>query len=356
MGGIGCRGLLRVLVMFLAMSGGSVSVLAAPATKVEAADKVAEPAKPPQATTPEAPVVAQVEPIFAKVNGTPITVREYRGLLAETMRGRFYHGAIPAGKEEELYKEVADLLIDRELLVVEAGKRGILPDPAKFEKTLADLDARYAARPDWKEKRDQLLPQIKANSDRQSMLEQIEKAVHNVPQPSRAEVRAYYDQHPDLFTEPEKLNLSVILLKVDPGATQEIWKLAHDEAQKIFGRIRDGADFAQQARLHSQHDSAANGGNMGYLHGGVLPEGLENKLIEYKVGVVNEPMTTLEGVMLSRVEDRIPAKSHEFATVETRAQNLLIRDRAEEAWKKTITQLRADAKIEILTPQAPGNK
>lgn len=346
----------QVLVAFLGMgvAVSSTSALAAPAAKVKATTK--EPARPSKVETPATPGVAQGEPVFAMVNDKPITVREYKGLLAETMRGRYYHGTVPEGQAEALYKEVSDLAVDRELLVGEAEKRGIRPDPAKFEKTLADLDKRYAAEPEWKEKRDRLLPQIKANSDRQSMLELIEKAVRDVPQPTPSEIRAYYDKRHDLFTEPERLHLSVILLKVDPGAAKEGWDLARDEAQKIFNRIRDGANFAEEARLHSQHDSAAKGGDMGYLHGGMLPSGIEDKMGMFQVGVLNEPITTLEGVVLSRVEDRIPAKLREFPEVERRAQDLLIRDRADEAWQGTISQLRAGAKIEILTPQVSGGR
>ena len=72
--------------------------------------------------------------------------------------------------------------------------------------------------------------------------------------------------------------------------------------------------------------------------------------------MLNEPITTLEGIVLSRVEDRVPAKLRDFPEVEKRAQDLLIRDRAEEAWQKTISQLRVGARIEILTPQLPGIK
>ena len=353
MGTISRMDFFRVLVVFLGMGAfaGFAPALAAPAAPAKAT-----PAKPSPAATPAAPAAAPAEPVYAMINGKPVTVREYKGLLAETMRARFYHGTIPEGKAEELYKEVADLLVDRELLAGEAERRGLKPDPARFEKTLADLDARYAADPKWKEQREQLLPQIKANMDRQSLLEQLEKAVRDVAQPTPSEVRAYYDKRPDLFTEPERLNLSIILLKVDPGAAKEGWDAAREEAQKIVARIRDGADFAAQARLHSQHDSAAMGGNMGYLHGGMMPRGMDDKIALFQVGVVNEPITTLEGIVVSRVEDRIPAKLREFQAVEKRAQDLLLRDRAEEAWQNTLSRLRADASIKIVTPQVPGGK
>ncbi len=336
--------ILQVLVVLI---GISQAAMAAPKDGVGK-----EPAKPSRITVPgQAEIPA--EPIYAVVNGSPITVREYQEQLAETMRVRYYHGTIPEGMAEGLYKDVADLVIDRALLVDEAKKRGIKPDPGKFEKHLADLDSRYATEPEWQERRAEWVPRIKSNLDRQSMVEQLEKAVRDVPHPTADEVRNFYDKNPDLFTEPERLRLSIILLKVDPGAAKKDWDQAREEAQKILDRIKNGADFAEQARLYSQHDSAAKGGDMGYLHGGMLPRGMEDKIGMYQEGIVNEPVTTLEGIVLSRIENRVPAKLREFKSVEQRARDLLIRKRADDAWQGTLSQLRAAAKIRIVTPQAP---
>lgn len=340
------RSVLQVLVFF------GITQWAVAATASKDSVIVKESGKPSSVTT-SVKTEVPAEPVFAIVNGTPITVREYQESLAETMRVRYYHGTIPEGKAEELHKDVADMVIDRELLVAEAQKRGIKPDPGKFEKHLADLDLRFATEPEWKEKRAEWVPRIKSNLDRQSMVEQLEKAVRDIPHPAADEVRNFYDKNPDLFTEPERLRLSIILLKVDPGAAKTDWDQAREEAQKILDRIKNGADFAEQARLYSQHDSASKGGDMGYLHGGMLPRGMEDKIGLYQEGVVNEPVTTLEGIVLSRIENRVAAKLREFKSVEHRAQDLLIRKRADDAWQDTLRQLRTAAKIRIVTPQAP---
>ena len=297
----------------------------------------------------------QSEPIFAKVNGKPIPVREYDALYALVIQQRFYHGTIPEGQAEVVRKEVTDELVDRELLVGEAERRGIVPDPAKFEQVLADYDARYINDPAWQEERKRFLPELKEQVGRHSMVEQLEKAMRNVPQPKAEEVRAYYEQKPELFTEPENPRLSIILLKVDPSSPQEEWKKAQEEAQGIYVRTKGGADFAKEARLHSAHDSAANGGDMGYLHGGMLSEGLQEKIDKLQVGEISEPIRLLEGISLYRLEDRIPAKLQQFSAVEERAQGLLERDRMDQARVETIRRLRATAKIKFSSPSASGD-
>lgn len=301
---------------------------------------------------PATPPSAPVKQVFAMVNGQPVSVQEFNARYNAILRQRFYHGAPPEGQTEAVRKEVADFLIERTLLIEEAEKRGIQPDAAKVEQAVAAAEARYSAVPEWKQQREVLLPKLKEQVARQSLYEQIEKSIREVPPPASTEVRAYYEQHPELFTEPEKLSLSVILLKVDPGAPGADLDKAHEEAKKIYLRLKNGADFAEMARQYSGDNSAEKGGALGYVHGGMLPENLQGKIDKFQVGEVTDPVRTLEGVALYRVDDRVAPVLREFAEVEPRAQGLLKREQQDQAWKDTISRLRGSARIEILLPIA----
>ena len=293
---------------------------------------------------------APVGQIFAIVNGKSIAVEEYFAQYRDLIRKRYYHGDPPEAEVEAVRKEVSDLLIERELLIGEAERRGMQPDATMVEQALTAADTRFGAEPGWRQQRKQLLAELKEMTTRQSMFEQVEKAIRNVPPPSTAEVHAYYLQKPELFTEPEKLRLSEILLSVDPGAPRADWDKAREEAQAIYQRLNSGADFAELARQYSTDPSAKDGGDRGYLHGGVLGQDLQGEIDKIQIGKISEPITILEGVAIYRVENRIPAKLHEFAEVERRAQDLLRRDQSEQAWKETVNRLRKDAEIEILVP------
>ena len=224
------------------------------------------------------------EPLFATVNGKPILLSEFDGVYADTIKERFYHGLIPEGQAEVVRKDVTTALIDRELLVGEAEKRGVVPSLAKFDQVLASYDARYRDEPRWKEQRDLAIPVIKNRVAGDSLVEELRKIITDVPKPTSAEVLRFYEKNPALFTEPENPRLSVILLMVDPSSTQDQWNKAQEKARAIYDRIKGGGDFAKEARLHSNHASADNGGDMGYLHGGMLSEGLENKLSKLEMG------------------------------------------------------------------------
>ena len=72
--------------------------------------------------------------------------------------------------------------------------------------------------------------------------------MRKVPEPTEAQARAYYDAHKDLFVEPEKLRLSVILLKVDPSAPKAAWDKARDEAAAHAQAHRRRRGFRRRSR------------------------------------------------------------------------------------------------------------
>ena len=331
----------------------AVSATDGTATKARKAIKTGKKIKAGKTT---ATVDAKGERLFATVNGKPVTVKEYNEIYAATLRQQFYHGTIPDGQAEAVREEVTGSLIDRELLVYEAERRGIRPDTAKIEQVLASYDARYGTESDWQKQREQMLPELKAQVARHSMVEQLEKAVRDMPQPTTNEARVFYEQRPELFTEPEKLHLSVILLKVDPSSPIEIWNKAREEMQGIYTRIKGGADFAKEARLYSSHESAANGGDMGYLHGGMLVGGLQGKVDKLQVGEVSESIRMMEGYALYRIDGRIPAKLQDFSAVEKRVQELLKRDWADQAHIDMVMRLRASAEIKYFAPDIVSGK
>lgn len=291
------------------------------------------------------------EQVVATVNGKPIGIGEFNANYVAVMRKRFYHGKVPEGEAEAVRKEVMDSLIENVLLAEEAGRRGFKPDEAKLRQAVADMDARYGADPGWQKAREQVLSNMKEQIGRQNLVEQAKKALHDVPQPTPAEIRAYYEQTPRLFTEPEKLRLSVILLAADPGVPSD-WVKAREKAQEIYLRLKEGADFAGLARQYSGDSSADKGGNLGFVHGGMLQESLQTRIDNLQIGMVTEPTRTLEGIALYRLDERVAPVLREFAEVESRAAELLKRDLEDRVWKENMSRLRGDARIEIIAPIA----
>jgi len=161
-------------------------------------------------------------------------------------------------------------------------------------------------------------------------------------------VRAFYKANPELFREPERLRASVILVKVDPSAAGAQWQQTLEQVQALRQRIVDGdASFEEVAREYSDDPSASQGGDMGYMHEGMLGETAEDALAELQPGEVSEPLVLLEGVTLMRLDERRDPRQREFAAVAERARDLLTEHRAERRWEEFLAGLHERASIEV---------
>jgi parvulin-like peptidyl-prolyl isomerase len=281
------------------------------------------------------------------VGGRSILLPEFEAEVRAAMRQKYYHGAVPEAQILALQRDVANRMIDETLLVEEAKRRGLTPRAEKLDQAVADFDRRYGDSPNWQQNRDKMLGQIRPELERRDLLEQIEQKVRDLPMPSDAEVKAYYEAKKELFTEPERTRISLILLKVDPSSPRLAWDKAMEEAQAIYKRLKAGADFAELARLHSGDESASRGGDMGYLHRGMLQEALQSKVDDFKVSEVQEPIMTLHGPAIIRVDDRVPAKLRSYEDVKARATELCRREHSDTAWKNLLASLRSRSDIRV---------
>jgi len=289
---------------------------------------------------------AAAKPIVT-VGALAVSMPEFELAVRQAMRKKFYHGKVPEAQVVELQREVADQIVNQTLLLDEAKRRGIQPRAEKMKLAVSGFDERYGSSANWKENRERMLGQVVPELERRDVLGQLEQSVRDVPVPKEEEVAAFYDGRKDLFTEPEKLRLSLILLKVDPSSGKVVWDKAKEEGQAIHKRLLAGADFAELAKLHSGDESASRGGDMGYLHRGMLPEDLQVKVDSFKLGEIQEPMVTLHGVAILRVDERVPPKLRAYKDVRDRAADLLRRERGDRAWQDLIAKLRKNTPFTI---------
>lgn len=284
---------------------------------------------------------------FATVGDNSISHDEYNAAFSAATRAKFYHGKPPDAEIASLQREVADQLVARLVLLREIKRRGLRADATSVQKQVAVYEQRYANSEPWKKNRAKLLPALITRLEQDELLERMEKSVRDQSQPSDAQVKAYFAAHRDKFTEPEQMRVSVILLKVDPSASDATWKVTEEQAKALARRLRAGEDFSALARQHSAEASALQGGDMGYLHSGMLPEGSQGALEKLKVGAISDPQRLLEGYAVFRVTDRKLAIPHSLDQVQLRARQLTQREQADLAWNAFVQDLKSGTPIEM---------
>jgi parvulin-like peptidyl-prolyl isomerase len=333
---IGTRITVGLLSSIAVLSG----ILAAGAA--HAADGAPVAAAAPQAKGERtAPATPPVDPVIARVGDQTITMRHLNAAYGDAARKKFYHAEPPEAEVAALRRQIADKLVDDLLIFQEAKRRGVTPDAEAVAKTIAGYDAQYGSSEQWQKNRERLLPGLKGFLEQQTQVARFRQQVlDNVPAPDEKAERAYYQAHPEKFTEPEKLHLHTIMLAVDPSSKKEIWEKARKECRDLAQRIRDGADFAELARARSADSSAGDGGDRGWLHTGVLPPKVQEAADKLKLGEISEPVTVLEGVVILRVDERQAPQPRSFEDVRKRLDELLAQEQRDEAWKVFVADLR----------------
>ena len=123
----------------------------------------------------------------------------------------------------------------------------------------------------------------------------------------------------------------------------------YDEAMRLIKQLRSGTGntFAELARLHSGDESAAAGGDLGYVHKGMLTDEAQHILDHMNAGDISEPVQLLKGIAIFRLDERIKPALNTFDDSEIRARGLLTRENQELAWEKFLEGLRASTPIRV---------
>jgi len=127
---------------------------------------------------------------------------------------------------------------------------------------------------------------------------------------SDKEIKEYYDQHMDRFTEPEKIEARHILIRPDmKNKDQEgAKKAARKKAGEILERIKAGENFATLARKYSgDPGSAKKGGSLGWFPRGVMMKSFEDAAFALKTGEISGIVETPFGFHIIKLEGRKPA-------------------------------------------------
>ena len=284
---------------------------------------------------------------FATVGNTVITWQEYQNAFTSESNTKFYHAKPNENELAAFQRQVGDKLVNDALLVQEAKRRKLQPDDEAVNQELQKYEQRFATDPNWSGARPRVLPIITKRLQNENIRNQLEKLVRDVPEPTEKQLSEYFKAHPDKFTAPPQPRISVILIRVDPSSSSEEWQKATEEAQGLVKRARAGEDFAALARDYSGDVTAEEGGDMGYMHTGMLPGLPEETVSKLQPGETSDPVRLLEGEAIFRLTDRIPAKSVTFEDSKERVSELLRKEQSDNAWASLLTQLKKKTPVQV---------
>ena len=131
-------------------------------------------------------------------------------------------------------------------------------------------------------------------------------------------IALYYDENPDQFTTPEQAEASHILIKVAQNADDAAVEAARQEAEAVYKKAIDGADFAELAKEFSQGPTKDRGGYLGKFGRKSMVKPFADKVFSMQADEISEPVRTRFGWHVIKVQARIDEskKTLEAATDE----------------------------------------
>lgn len=159
----------------------------------------------------------------------------------------------------------------------------------------------------------------------------------------RPDVVAYYKEHVEDFKVEGTVKWQQIQIsnaKNDgPGGAAKL-------AESLSQQLRDGADFDELAREHSEGPTAEEGGIRDWTtQGSLAATEVDRMLFELPVGSVSEPLVVKGGVWIVKVLDRRDAGYRQFDEVQNEIKDLLRKERFTKAVQATISELKDQADV-----------
>jgi peptidyl-prolyl cis-trans isomerase SurA len=183
------------------------------------------------------------------------------------------------------------------------------------------------------------------------MVYPFEEAAYNlkvgeVSQP----VRTRYGYHLIKLTDKREakgeVKVAHIMTRVKDMNNQEEVKAAEDRIREIYEQVKDGADFAEMARKHSDDKtSGREGGELPFFGTGKMVENFEKVAFETAPGEISEPFMTQYGWHIVKGIERKTIPS--FEEMENELKSKVSRDaRAERTTDSFLAKLRKEYEVE----------
>ena len=159
----------------------------------------------------------------------------------------------------------------------------------------------------------------------------IDKEVVQKLSLSDQQVRAYYDDNPNLFRKPEQVKASHILVQVPQNADEAKRAEALSTIQALKTRIDNGENFATLAMEHSDCPSKAKGGDLGFFGREQMVKPFSDAAFALQPGQISDVVQTRFGYHLIRVTERQAEQTMAFNDVK---EAIATRLRQEQEGKK----------------------
>lgn len=285
-------------------------------------------------------VKPQLERIAKQSAELPPTFAEQ---YAKQLREQFLEQMIRRNLLDEKVKEANIVITDEEVM-------STIEEIATSQKEPLSLEEFKKKMAEYGQNFDEVKEEVREGLARNKFMQAHWAGKINV---TEEDARKYYDENPKQFEQTEQVRASHILIKpeitdphVDPNADpNEAKTVAKAKAEDLLKQIKEGADFAELAKAHSNCPSAPNGGDLGFFPRGETTPAFENVAFELEIGQLSEIVETKYGYHIIKATDHKEATTTAFDQAKENIIRQLTQKKQSELAEEYIESLKAKANI-----------
>jgi len=309
-----------VLVLTLTLVGcGKKTPPAEPAAAPSGPKAPVEANAPEPATAPVAPPPAAADPdeVAVNINGKPITVARINEMMAPQISGNPVfdpNNPQSAQYRRMLYDNTVQMVIVETILEVRIADANIIVTDAEVDVELGMLAKAYGMTMEQLRAQAQQLGQSFENMRDQarklrSYMKLAQAENPGLTDVNDAEVLKYFEDNKDRFGTPEQVRASHILIKVEPTDNDAVKQQKRAKAEELLKQVKEGGDFAELAKAHSDCPSSARGGDLDFFARGAMVPPFDQAAFALETGQVSDIVETSFGYHIIKATDRKEAST-----------------------------------------------
>jgi parvulin-like peptidyl-prolyl isomerase/formylglycine-generating enzyme required for sulfatase activity len=276
------------------------------------------------------------------------TIEGYRQILEELITERLVNKRATASQQP-----LDDIITEK---LVNKGAAGITVSQSDVDEQIAKIRAQFPSEEDFIKQLGQVGQSLDQLSDTiRKMLQQqrwLESKLAGKTEVTDEEAKEFYDENKTEFEQPETVEASHILFRVNKDAPKEVVTQKLKEAQSANARAKKGEDFAALAKELSEEPGAKeSGGALGFFPKDRMVPEFADAAFSQKVGDIGDPVRTQFGWHVIKVTDKKPAGTLAYEEVKAQLIAYLKAKKQEEAAQEVLKSLRNSVRIEINLPR-----
>jgi parvulin-like peptidyl-prolyl isomerase len=310
-------------------------------------------------STPEAfdssPALQPVGRPVARVNGVVLTDRDLLREMFTIFPYARVHNGFPKAMEADIRAGALQMIIFEELVFQEARRRHLTVPSAQLQRARADFRRQFRSPDEYQEflkTEFQGSPKLlEAKVERSLLIDKLLKQeVTDKAVVSAAELKAYYDQHPERFRVPESFSFQSISFLPPRGATPAQAQEARKRAEAALRQAKSTQSYEQFGLLAekiSEDDFRVMMGDHKAADRSKLPPAVVAALEALRPGQVSGIIEfDVHDFTILRLNAHIPAGEKEFAAVKDDLNQQLTKEKTEQLRSALARRLSKNAKIE----------